>query len=707
MTIEKLLRPRAVAIIGASDKVGPGFNAWNSLNRVGFAGEIYLVNPSKSELLGRRCYASVEDIPGQIDAAFVSVQAERILDVAKAAVARGAGGLAILSSGFGEAGDDGAAAQRALVSFAEERGLAVCGPNCLGFLNFSGHTALFGTSLPENIESGGIAAIVQSGSIGIALLNAARGIGLSCLITSGNEAVTTTADYMEALLEDPAVQTFVVFAEQIKSPRKFIDVLRRARTAQKPVIVLKSGRSLRGQEAVLAHTGAVAGNVEATDAALEDAGAIQVRSLDELLEAAVVASNVRTPIKKSGMGVLSLSGGEIALALDANESVGIDLPNPDPVRNELTSLLPAFAHIANPLDLTWAGLYDAEIASACAKVLGSHPEIGGLALLQDAPRGLGDQQAERYSRLLGAVARGAAKAEVPLFAISNLSGEVHPKLRDTAAAHNVPYLRGTHEGLSAIAKYTRWATRKKELAPPKPDAGARAQAADQLRRFNERLPAEDQARDILKAYGVPGLREARVNDVAEALESATAIGYPVVLKGLIDGVIHKSDAGLVEVGLNSQKELHAAVDRLHAAAQRIGKALAGLLVQEKAAPLVELFVGARIDPNFGPILAVGTGGLGVELYRDVAIRLCPVSEETALKAIAETRIGRLLEGYRGKPPADKKAAAMAISAISHFASDFADEVAEVEVNPLAVFAEGAGCSALDCVIVPRKSRPRS
>src|SRR3954454_16960484 len=410
MRLEALLRPRAVAIVGASDNVGPGFNAWNALRYVGYSGEIHLVNPNKPELFGRPTYKSLVEIPGPIDAAFVSVQAGSVLEIVRQAAAKRAGALAILSSGFGEAGEEGARAQRDLVALAEEHDLAVCGPNCLGLLNFIGSSALFATSLSEHVERGGVAAIVQSGSIGIALLNAARGLGLSYLITSGNEAVTAAADYLEAIIDEDGVETIIIFAEQIKKPQKFVAQVRRARAAGKPVIVLKSGRSAQGQAAVMAHTGAVAGSVEATDAALAAAGAIQVRSLDELIETAVLASGLRRRPRKAGLGVLSLSGGEIALALDAAEQVGVELPSAGPVEDGLKRLLPQFAHIANPLDLTWAGLYDPEVARGCARTLGGHNEVGTLVLLQDAPKGLGPQQAGRYARLLSAVAAGGGGA---------------------------------------------------------------------------------------------------------------------------------------------------------------------------------------------------------------------------------------------------------------------------------------------------------
>ena len=210
MSLQKLLNPSSVAIVGASDKIGPGFNAWNALKHVGFQGKVHLVNPNKSVLFDEKTYPTLSDIDGDVDAVFVAVKAESVLEVAQQAVQKKAGGLAILSSGFGDAGGDGLKLQQQLSLFSEQNNLSICGPNCLGLLNFAGKTALFGTSLPDEVKRGGTAAVVQSGSIGIALLNSARGVGLSHMITSGNEAVTATADYLEALIDDPAVKTVIV-----------------------------------------------------------------------------------------------------------------------------------------------------------------------------------------------------------------------------------------------------------------------------------------------------------------------------------------------------------------------------------------------------------------------------------------------------------------------------------------------------------------
>ena len=453
MPIESLLNPRSIAIVGASDKIGPGFNAWKALEYVGYQGRIFLVNPNKSEMLGQRVFPSLLDIDGDVDAVFVAVRAEAVIELATQAVEKRAGALAVMSSGFGDAGEAGLRLQHNLARLARLHNLAVCGPNCLGLLNFSARSALFGTSLPDSVARGGIAAIVQSGSIGIALLNSGRRLGLSYLVTSGNEAVTTTADFLEAFIDDPAVKSIVVFAEQIRKPQKFIAMARRAGERGKPLIVLKSGRSERGRAAVMAHTGALAGSVEACDAALAASGTIQVHTLDELIEAAVLVSQLRKRPSAPSIGALSLSGGEIALALDAAEASGIEFPPMGTAMDEIKPLLPALAHLSNPLDLTWAGLYDPNVAQGCARALARPDHVGTLVLLQDAPTGLGPQQAARYAALLKAVARGAEEAGKPLVALSNLSDAPHAELYRAASDAGVPYLRGTREGLCAVAKF--------------------------------------------------------------------------------------------------------------------------------------------------------------------------------------------------------------------------------------------------------------
>ena len=352
--------------------------------------------------------------------------------------------------------------------------------------------------------------------------------GLSHLITTGNEAVTTAADYLEALVEDPAVRTVAVFLEQLRKPQQFIAVCRRAKSLRKSVVVLKSGRSVAGQQAVMAHTGAVAGEVAVCDAALREAGAIQVFSLDELIETTLVASILPTMLKSHGVAMLSLSGGEIALALDAAEEARLRLPPISVSREALTTALPAGFAIDNPLDLSWAGIYDPSIARRCVEALAQEPDVGVAVLLQDAPGGLGSQQANRYATLLGAVADGAATAGIPLVTVSNISGDPHPDYARMAEAKSVGTLRGTWEGIERAGARAGLACRRAAssscLSPhgPSEDRDRRRQAQSSRRHSRpQRVRRQGRAgslRDAVAArtpgrYG-PGRRGggARVRD---------------------------------------------------------------------------------------------------------------------------------------------------------------------------------------------------
>jgi acetate---CoA ligase (ADP-forming) len=704
MAIDRLLRPRSVAIVGASERIGPGFNAWSALKTLRYAGAIHLVNPTRKELLGQACHPSLLDVPGDIDAVFIAVQADRVVEAAREAAAKGAGGLAVLSSGFVEAGRQGAARQHELAALARAHDMAVCGPNCLGFLNLADRTALFGTSLPSELPMGGTAAIVQSGSIGIALLNAARGLGLSHLVTSGNEAVTTVADYLAFLVEEPAVETLVVFLEQLRQPPRFIAACRRARALGKPVVVLKSGRSAKGQQAVTAHTGAVAGSVEVGDAALRAAGAVQVSSLDELIETAVAFAALPRRLKAPGAAMVSLSGGEIALALDAADAAGLPLPPVSAAEDALAALLPPHSHIANPLDLTWAGLYDASIARRCVRALGGQDDVGLIVLLQDAPRGLGEQQVKRYATLLAAVADGAADAGVPAVAVSNLCSDMHPDYARVAAGKSVASLRGTDEGIGAIARCLRW-----QAAPPMIDArdappadgAARGRAAAALAAATPGpVLDEREAKAVLAAYGIPTLPERLVSSGEEAGIALQELGGRVVIKALVPGIAHKSEHGLVRLDVRSEEE----ADEVARALLAKGRSLAGgrqvrLLVQPMIAPVAELLVGARVDPEFGPVVVAGLGGVAVELFRDVAVGLAPVSRAIAEEMLQTTRAARLLDGWRGKPKGDVVAAADIVCRLSEAIADLAGEVREIEINPLAVLPAGSGCLPLDCLLV--------
>jgi len=459
----------------------------------------------------------------------------------------------------------------------------------------------------------------------------------------------------------------------------------------------------------MAHTGAVAGSDEVCDAAFRAAGVIRVGSLDELIEMAALCSAVSTRPRARGVAVLSPSGGEIALALDIADAAGLELPPVGDGAPRLKALLPDFAHVTNPLDLTWAGLYDPAVARQCAETLAAEPGVGMLVLLQDAPRALAAQQAERYTRLVRAVGEGATAARIPLVVVSNLAVDFHPAFEAAAREAGAPCLRGTAEGLYAVARFARWATSLSDVAKLQSASSAsRSRACAETSRQwaaldKSRAPAEHEARSLLANYGVDGPRERLVQGAEDAVAAARELGYPVVLKAMVGGVVHKTELGLVHVGIRGDSELQVEAPAMLERARAAGGQLLGLLVQEMLRPVAELLVGGRVDPDFGPVIVVGGGGMLVELYKDAAVRLAPVTDETARKMIRETRAATLLGGWRGRPMGDVAAAARVVARLSEFVTDFQGDISEVEINPLAVLERGA--IALDCVIVPRASKP--
>jgi acyl-CoA synthetase (NDP forming) len=415
----------------------------------------------------------------------------------------------------------------------------------------------------------------------------------------------------------------------------------------------------------------------------------------------LLASSIRARPTGAQLGGLSLSGGEIALVLDAAEELGVQFAPLGSATSKVKELLPPFAHLSNPLDLTWAGLYDPNVAKGCAQAIASQAEVGMLVLIQDAPSRLGIQQATRYAKLLEAVASGASAANTPIVALSNLSDQPHSALQEVADRAGIPYLRGTRVGLSAISHYLKWSANSKR-SPTVDSAGAARLAKSGLDLVpSHRLAAEHEARDVLKSYGVEGPRETFAESVEEAVAAAEEIGFPIVLKGLVENMVHKSDAGLVKVGLTSAEDVRRAAETMLVSAAKVEGKFLGFLVQRKVSSLGEIFVGARVDADFGPLIVVGAGGVQVELYKDVAIRLAPIDEEAAREAIASTKVAQLLGGFRGAPVGDIQAVARTVSALSRFMADFSDRIHEIEINPLAVLENGKGCVALDCVLIPK------
>lgn len=698
-----LLNPRAIAVVGASERPGSaGRLVLENLRHLGYRGTVYAVHPNYKKVLGYSCYPDLKSLPGPVDSVAVLLAAEKALSTLETAVETGARAAWVLASGFAEADPEGEARQADLARFAEETGLMVCGPNCIGVTNLVDRVATYSAALSPATQAGGVSAVVQSGAICLGLANAAR-FGFRYLISSGNEAVLNSADYIGYLTNDPRTQVIIAFLEGIRDPQKFVAAAQAAAEASKPILLVKVGRSETARRAVQAHTGSLAGCDAVFDAVLHQLGVMRLGTLDELVEAAELFLTCSPPAGE-GVGLLSLSGGQIGLVADLAQDLGLRFPAfSAEAQQALTDILPAYSPIANPLDAWGSGDLE-RTYPACVKVVSRQEDIHLLAVSRDTPPQVASREVEQSLSVAKAAVQAAQETGKPVLVFSNLSTTFQQEVKQVLDEGGVPYLQGTRETLRAIQTFVRYASFRRRLGK-QTSAGCPSPA--DLPDWRRKLQgmrgslSEVEGRRLLAAYGIPGPREAVVATAEEAVEAAQCIGYPLVLKILSPDIQHKTEIGGVRVGLEDEVAVVTAFREVMAAARlhHPQARLEGALVQEMIpADAVEVILGVLRDPDFGPVIVFGSGGILVELLRDSSLRLPPLSHKEALEMIHETRGGHLLQGFRGRPPADIDALAGALVRVSQLAVDLGDVVAALEINPLMVLPRGQGVRAVDALV---------
>jgi acyl-CoA synthetase (NDP forming) len=695
-----LLEPTSIAIVGASERAGPGRQVIENLIHLGYEGRILPVNPRHSAVLGYPCYpslAAAHEAAGPIDAAALLLGRDHILPALEEAGRAGIRGAWAFASGFSEAGPEGVALQESLSSVCRDYGIAFCGPNCVGFLNPTFRSAAFSAPVAPSVRPGSVGAVAQSGSICLALANSARGIGFRLLVSSGNEAVLDSADYINFLLEDPQTNVVLAFIEEFRRPEQFIDVARKARDVGKPLIVLKVGRSELAQRAVVAHTGALAGSDAVCDAVFRKYGVLRARDLDEMLETAEAFSQLGADLPRgSRVGVLTLSGGEISLIGDLSEGTALTFPEwSDSATKAFASVLPEYASIANPLDAWGSGRVDETYACCVNAAVDSDMDI--VVVSQDAPPGMAPSQIDQYATIAKSAAAARERTGKPMVAISHLSGGLDPQLRRLFAEGGIPLLQGTSEGLRAVEHLISFGQQSAGKVAP----------TVMTRRSPVSLPCRDGVLDevdskaILREYGIPTVEESLCTSEDQALEAAQRFGYPVVVKVASAELPHKTEAGVVALNIQNDGELRTAcADVLRQARKHVAEAaIDGLLVQRMVRGAVaETIVGIVCDAAFGPVVVFGLGGVFVELLHDRALGIPPVSLDEAQEMISRTKAARLLAGFRGTSPGDVAALAEAIVQVSRMAEDHGDRIMAVDINPLLVLADGGGVVAVDGLI---------
>jgi acetate---CoA ligase (ADP-forming) len=707
-----LMQPRSVAVIGASQRAPTaggareprGNRVIRNLRNFGYTGRIVAVNPKYSEVMDCPCYPDLAAIPEPVDCVVLAVPNQHVPDLLESAAAAGVRAGVVFSAGFAEIGEAGKQRQRRLEALSKERDFLICGPNCYGMLNVFGKTPLFASLIPQGFLAGPVALVSQSGGLSTTIANALmlnRRVGLSHIVSCGNQAGVTIEEYLNYFVEDKNTGLVAAFVEGFKQPAKLMAVAEKAIARNKPLIILKGGRSEVSQRAAATHSGSLAGAAEVVDAAFRQSGIIQVRSLNELIDTVSLFS-CETFVKRHNggrrIGVLSGSGGECTLVSDAAMNVGLEVPElSDDSKARLPKVLPDFGNLNNPLDGTGAMYDDEKIFPRLLKALidDANIDIVTVNLEANDPR---PKELKSGNRFALAIVDAAAAANKPMAIFSSVvGGPVDPDILLPLRAAGVPLMEGAECAMSALrhlADYHQF--RKLRQKSDEKDAAAV--------RLHPKLPSgilpAEAAFRLLESFRIPVVPTLLIRNAEEAAAASERVGFPVALKIESAQITHKSDVGGVALNLNNSSEVRAAFTRIKSqvTTQNPSAEIAGIVVQRMALDGIEMVLGIKRDPLFGPVIICGFGGIFVELLKDIAIGIPPVSREDAYSLLQGLRGWTLLTGVRSKPAADVDALCDTIVSVSNLAVSLGEQLLALDINPLVVHTTNHGVVAVDALV---------
>jgi acetyltransferase len=696
--------PKSVAVIGASDDTRRfGGRLMRQIGKFGYAGRIYPVNPRLQVLNGLKCYASVRDLPETPDHVGVVIAADRVIDVLRDCHAIGVQCATVFTAGFAETGTaEGRRLQDALLQFTRETGLRVMGPNCNGPVNFIDRFSFSAgyavSSLSE--PAGNVGLVSQSGGLGqtnVMWRAVKAGVRMSYQASCGNEADLSAMDFARFMLEGDETDVVMMALEAIRDGAAFVRLAEYAATREKPLIVLKFGLTEAGRQAAASHTGAITGSDEVFSAVCRQYGVIRVEDCNQLYEQAIVLRNRKLP-KGRRAASMSLSGGNVVQMADAGTHLGLEWPTyAEATDRRLAELIPGYGKVGNPTDMTSLATGQPEIYRKAMEIISEDERVDVMIpVFTFAPRA----DLEHAAKL----SREAAKPLVLL-----VTGGCHddPALTvDELVAGGAAAYRNTVDTLRYVRTaigYREFLEARQRAAALVPPSGIDPEAAGQALAATAPL-TEREAKAVLAQYGLPVTQERLARTADEAVAHARAIGTPVALKIESPDIEHKTEAGAIRLGVQGDAAVRAAHDAVRAAAlsYRPDARIAGVLVQEMVPGGVELMLGVVRDPVFGPVIAVGSGGVFVEVWRDITYRLPPVDADTAKVMLGELRGRALLDGLRGMPAADLDAVVDAIVRLSWLAHHHRDRIAELDINPLVALPRGA--RVVDALILKPAAR---
>jgi len=691
-SLRRLFYPTSIALVGASER-----SSWSQLlhaniQRVAFSGRIYSVNKGGAAAHGYPGYRSCREIPDGVDAAFLMVPREAVLDAFDDVIASGIKSAVILTSGFAEAGEEGAHLQDELTRRARAARVIFLGPNCLGFANLTSRAVMTSVPMHPPFLPGKLALISQSGATGNEIVGMAHdhNIGLTMFIATGNEAMLDIATCVDFLVDDEHARVIMVFAETIRDPATFAAAARRALMANKTIVMLKAGATELTAKIAAAHTGSLVGDDAVFDAACRQLGVIRVHTLEELVITAGLVAH--TGPLSAGVGIVSLSGGACTLIADRADIHGVTLPAfSGATRALLREALPGSGEPLNPFDITGAAVRDPVLFERVLAAIGADPAIGFVGCVHNMPWN------EKWDKAptIDAIGRALAKLDKPSAMLNQTLKPLTQKSRDIMAETGVPAVFGGVETVvTALGHIYRWSARLKQPLTMSAILSAHPPSSTTQHPSGERAVL-----DYLAARGVPVIPAKVAKTREEAIAYAAASASPVALKIASTNIAHKTEVGGVKLNLQGEAEVGTGFDAIIAAVRAAAPAakLDGVLVSPMRSGGIEMLVGTVRDPQWGLTLAVGLGGVWVEALADTQLRLLPVSAAQVREMLGELRATKLLQGFRGTPPVDIDRLAEVIAAIGDAALALGPELLSLEVNPL--LAGAAGVEALDALTV--------
>src|SRR5262245_8714615 len=688
-SVHAMLHPRNIVLVGATDKPGNyAERIWNNLVKYGYEGGLYPVNAKRETIWGVTCYKDFGSLPEKPDHVLVLVPARFAVQVIRDAAAAGARSATIVTSGFSELQDEESQRLAAELKRAvKETGLSVTGPNCLG--NLSAGEKLF-TNIDDRIvtmEQGRVGIAGQSGAIVMAIRQALEdhGVGVGYMVTTGNEVGLETPDLMAYFAADPSIRVIVVYLEGVRNTKAFRDACKAARAAGKPVIALKLGASEGGRAAAMAHTGALAGSIETFDAISTREGVIRVRGLDELIETTECFVHADPP-KGHRLAGVSLSGGKRGLLLDAFHSAGLNFaPLSANASEQLARMLGPGSIVGTPLDAGFAAVVDPSVYMKSIKIMIDDPDTDIVIIDAELPKAPHEMR-ERNLRIVNEMAGHGGKPVIYISAMSIGFTEFTKALRKSLP--NITVMQGMDRAVTAIKSLIDYARLRKEVpdlvSSSKPSA--RAVLEKGLKNVGGAALDEIASKNLLKAYGIPVSKEAIAQTAAEAVKIAKKIGFPVVAKVVSAEILHKSDIGGVVLNLNNAADVKKAFDDITKRVKKIKSKpkLEGILIAQQVKADLELVVGASLDAEMGPVVLFGTGGVDIELLKDVALAGAPLDTDEAKQLIHKTKAGVKMKGYRGKPALHEASAVKALVGLSNLMADAGSRIASIDVNPFLI-----------------------